>query len=137
MSRWQLTFLWHQNKPLFFDQKQKWSMTYKLDRTEVLVVWYSLEQVEPDENIINLKHCLPDYNSDIQMGVLTWMMNRLHCSEKRGLCLMKWPGEMLQNLPHFIYSKTQSCFFNFSFHATLFFPLMNALVYVDIDQGIN
>ena len=28
-------------------------------------------------------------------------------------------------------------FFHFSFHATLFFPLMNALVYVDIDQGIH
>ena len=25
----------------------------------------------------------------------------------------------------------------FSFCATLFFPLMNALVYVDIDQGIH
>ena len=28
-------------------------------------------------------------------------------------------------------------FFRFSFRATLFFPLMNALVYVDIDQGIH
>ena len=46
---------------------------------------------------------------------------------------MKWPGETLQNLPYFIYTKTQSCFFHFSFRATLFFPLMNALVYVDID----
>ena len=27
--------------------------------------------------------------------------------------------------------------FHFSFRATLFFPLMNALVYVDIDQGIS
>ena len=27
--------------------------------------------------------------------------------------------------------------FHFSFRATLFFPLMNALVYVDIDQGIH
>ena len=44
---------------------------------------------------------------------------------------MKCPTEMLQNLPCFIYTKTQSCFFCFSFHTTLFFPLMNALVYVD------
>ena len=37
----------------------------------------------------------------------------------------------------YIYTKTQSCFFRFSFHATLFFFLMNTLVYVDIDQGIH
>ena len=45
-----------------------------------------------------------------------------HSSEIRGLCLMKWPGETLQNLPYFIYTKTQSCFFHFSFPATLLFP---------------
>ena len=44
---------------------------------------------------------------------------------------------MLQNLPYFLYTKTQSYFFRFSFLPTLFFPLMNALVYVDIDQGIH
>ena len=60
----------------------------------------------------------------------------VHSSEKRGLCLMKWPGEMLQNLPYFIYMKTQSCFFHFSFRATSYFFIMNALVYV-IDQGIH
>ena len=49
-----------------------------------------------------------------------------HSSEKRGVCLMKSSSEMLQNLPYFIYTKTQSCFFHFSFHATLFFSLMNA-----------
>ena len=41
-----------------------------------------------------------------------------HCSEMR-------------NLRYFIYMKTQSCFFHFSFHTTLFVSLMNALVYVD------
>ena len=54
----------------------------------------------------------------------------IHSSEIRGLCLMKWPAKMLQNLPCFIYTKTQSCFFHFSFHATLLFSQMNALVYV-------
>ena len=34
----------------------------------------------------------------------------------------------------YIYTKTQ--IFHFSFRATLFFPLMNALDYVGIDQGI-
>ena len=56
-----------------------------------------------------------------------------HSSELRGFCLMKWPGEMLQNLPYFIYTKTQICFFRFSFHATLLFSLVNA----HIDRGIH
>ena len=50
-----------------------------------------------------------------------------------GLCLMKCPSEILQNLPYFYHMKTHIVFFCFSFRATLFFPLMNALVYVDID----
>ena len=41
---------------------------------------------------------------------------------------------MLQNLLYFVNKKTRSCF-RFSFHATLYFYLMNA--YVDIDQGIK
>ena len=61
-----------------------------------------------------------------------------HSSEKRGLCLMKSSSETLQNLPYFIYyMKTQSRFFHFSFHATLIFSLMNALVFVDIEQDIH
>ena len=60
-----------------------------------------------------------------------------HSSEIRGLCLMKCPSKMLQNLPYFIYTKIQSCFSHFSFHVTLFFSLMNALVYVNIDQGTH
>ena len=35
----------------------------------------------------------------------------------------------------YIYTKTLSWFFHFSFHVTLLFPLMNALVYVDIHQN--
>ena len=46
--------------------------------------------------------------------------------------------ETLQNLPYFYHKKIQvRCIFNFSFRAALFFSLMNALVYVDIDQGIH
>ena len=36
-----------------------------------------------------------------------------------------------------MYKKTYVVFFRFSFRATLYFYLMNALVYVDIDQGIQ
>ena len=35
------------------------------------------------------------------------------------------------------YTKTQSCFFRFSFRATLCFYLMNALVFVDISSSTN
>ena len=37
----------------------------------------------------------------------------------------------------FYVSENPCSFFRFSFHATLYFYLMNALVYVDIDQGIH
>ena len=61
-----------------------------------------------------------------------------HSSEIKGLCLMKWLSETLQNLPYFMYTKTQSCFFPFFiYNAILLFSLMNALVYDDIDQGIH
>ena len=44
---------------------------------------------------------------------------------------------MLQKLTYFYCKKTHVFFFRFSFCATLFFPLMNAPVYVDIDQGTH
>ena len=72
---------------------------------------------------------------NVQISFSSHIMN--HSSEIRGLCLMKSSSEMLQYLPYFIYTKNQSCFFHFSFCATLVFPLMNALVYVDIDLGIK
>ena len=59
-----------------------------------------------------------------------------HSSEKRGSCLMKSSSETLQNLPYFIYLDENPKLI-FSFCTTLYFPLINALVYVDIDQGIH
>ena len=51
---------------------------------------------------------------------------------------MKWSRETRHNLPYFWNTKTHvHCYFRFSFRATLFFPLMDVLVYVDIDQGIH
>ena len=50
---------------------------------------------------------------------------------------MKCSSETLQNLIHFVYKKTPCSLFRFSFRATLYFYLMNALVYVDIHQGIH
>ena len=51
-----------------------------------------------------------------------YLYTQHHSSEKRRLCLMKSSSETLQNLPYFMYTKPQSCFFHFSFCATLFPP---------------
>ena len=61
----------------------------------------------------------------------------MHSSEIRGLCSTKCSSETLLNLLYFMYQKTRIVFFRFSFRATLYFYLMNALVYADIDQGIH
>ena len=68
---------------------------------------------------------------------LCLVLQLYHSTQFHGLCSTKSSSVMLQNLPYLIHTKTQSCFFRFSFCATLFFPLMNALVYVDIDRGIH
>ena len=44
---------------------------------------------------------------------------------------MKCPSKTLKNLPY----QQRSFFFRFSFHITLSFPLMNALVYIDKKPG--
>ena len=57
-------------------------------------------------------------------------------SEKRGLCSTFRPREMLQNFLCLWIKKMQVVLLCFSFRATLSSTLMNALVYVDIHQGI-
>ena len=47
---------------------------------------------------------------------------------------MKWPSEILQNLQYFYHKKTHVVFFHF---LQINFFLVNALVYVDIGQGIH
>ena len=54
-----------------------------------------------------------------------------HSSEIRGLRSTKCSSETLQNLLYFMHKKTHVVFFRFSFRATLYFYLINALVYVD------
>ena len=59
----------------------------------------------------------------------------IHSSEIRGLRSRKCSSETIQNLLYFMYMKTHIVFFfRFSFRATLYFYLMNALVYVDIPR---
>ena len=55
-----------------------------------------------------------------------------HSSEIRGLSTRKCSSETLQKLLYFMYKKSRIVFVCFSFCATLLFPLMNVLVYVDI-----
>ena len=59
----------------------------------------------------------------------------MHTSQFQTLGSTKSSSKMFHIL--YTYKKTQSCFFRFSFRATLCFYLMNALVYVDIEQGIH
>ena len=54
-----------------------------------------------------------------------------------GFVLDENSSETLQNLPYFIYTKTQICFIRFFIHATLYFYLMNALVYVNTQHMAN
>ena len=56
----------------------------------------------------------------------------IHSSQFEGLCSTKRSSKTVQNLPYFWHDKTHIVFFRLSFHATLFFSLMNALVYVNI-----
>ena len=59
----------------------------------------------------------------------------MHSSEIRGLRSTKCSSKTLQNLLYFMYKKTHVVFF--VFHFVQHFYLMNALVYVDIEQGIH
>ena len=58
------------------------------------------------------------------IGSFPFVGHSLHPSQFQGLCLTKSSKKTLWILPYFIYMKTQSCSFCFSFHATLFFPLI-------------
>ena len=72
------------------------------------------------------------YQKNFFKEIMVWKQN-CPSSEIRGLCLMKWPSEMLQNLPY----ENPSSFFRFSFCVTLFLTRINTLVYVDIGLGIH
>ena len=55
--------------------------------------------------------------------VISWVHSLLvHSSEIGGLCLMKWPSIILQNLPHFYHEKTHVVCFLFHFMQLNFFP---------------
>ena len=59
-----------------------------------------------------------------------------HSSEIRGLCSMKWPSEMLQNLLYFIYLYKNPKLL-FPFRATLFFSPNEYPGLCHIDQRIR
>ena len=58
----------------------------------------------------HFKHIYKHGNVSLEMYRI-WMI--MYSSEIRGLCLMKWPCEILQNLPYFWNTKTH-VFFSFS-----------------------
>ena len=49
----------------------------------------------------------------------------IHSSEIGGLCLMKCPSEILQNLPYFYHKKAHVVFFYFSISCSFIFSLAN------------
>ena len=77
-------------------------------------------------------HKITKYNN-LNNDLVFFLKNLNHSSEKRGLCLMNWSSETLQNLPYFWNTKTYIVFFVFHFVLLSFF-LMNALVCVEIDK---
>ena len=110
------------------EQQQHYSLPHLL-----IIVWClaksALGQKMSSEYYVSIYLLL--YAMDGSLSLL------LHSSQFRSLCSMKSSSEMLQNLLYVIYKKTHVVFFHFSFCATLYFYLMNALVYVNIDQGIH
>ena len=79
---------------------------------------------DKDLEEIPFNELMRNYTKSIKPGIQLGKENGLsilldaevsHCSEKRGLCLMKSSCKTLQNLPYFICTKTQNCFFHFSF----------------------
>ena len=114
----------------------------KLQNTDTSYPFYSITTLEqrmytPFWNV-SLSILRSQMNlSTMEMILGSHKIDNIHSSEIRSLCLVKWLSETLQNLPYFIHTKTQSCFFSFSFCAALFFSPNNALVYVNTDQDIH
>ena len=113
------------NIHIFKDRNKLWTARHKL--------FYAGLNMIPGARGVTTDACVPvsklpemliKTREDIDAAGLTGNYNLLpnHSSKIRSLCLKKYPSEMLQNLPYFIHVKTQSCFFRFLFHATLFFP---------------
>ena len=82
------------------------------------LTWCNALNTEFNAKKIIRLHC--DRSTLYQLFLL-----HFHSSEIWGLGFMKWPSEMLQNLPYFCNTKIQIVFFvRFSFRSTLIFSLM-------------
>ena len=76
--------------------------------------------------------------SGVQLLVIRYLLNvknrTHHSSEIKGLCLMKYRSESLQNLPYFYLIRKPTYLFSFFISCNFIFSLM---AYVNIDQGIH
>ena len=70
------------------------------------------------------------------MSSAIFILPSWYTSEIRGLCLMICSSETLQNLPYFWNTKTHADFLFFN-SCCFILSQINALVYVNIDQGIH
>ena len=86
-----------------------------------------------------LQEKLPKIRPGFSMRICTIFVRHVssYTTLFRNKRFMLGSSKMLQYLPYFWNTKTHIVFFVFSFCAALFSPLMNALVYVKIDQGIH
>ena len=90
---------------------------------------------ENRKNQTSLRFINRRQNVGIQGSHFSFWAELSHSSVIRGLCSTLCSRETLQNLPYFCNKKTNVFFSVFSFCATLYFYLMNALVYVDTSLG--
>ena len=122
-------------KTLWKRQTPSFVLESSLSRSEKVNCWYFLAC---QALIVQVSFLMPNEagNWHFLLDIYT-QCPLTHFSQFQSLCSMKSSSKTLENLPYFIYTKTQSCFFHFSFRATLCFPLMNAQFYVDIDLGIH
>ena len=86
--------------------------------TKILIYW-SKKGLAENWNSVKTINKRKFFERATTLVVYNYIAISFHSSEIRGLCLMKWPGETLQNLPYLIYAKTQISFFLFSFCTTL------------------
>ena len=110
---------------------QKWRNLYTGEK--IISIWHDITAVchvvvtnfsATWYNILEIVVCglFCGMNQRISKNQIGNWAHSLHSSEIRGLCLMKWPSEMLQNLPYFLGYENLLSFFIFHFALLYFFP---------------
>ena len=94
------------------------------------ITWLKLLCKDPNEKSNKYNFSLLSITCKIKRTYTT------HSSENRGLRSTFWPRDT-SKFARYVYVKRKSMVFYILFQATLSFTFINAVVYVDIDQGIH